>query len=233
VNYDEFKHAWITALRGSGLLVFGVDPVQESLELHSLDRRVVSVVEVHPQREPFTITAQLSCRWDALNTARTATTEEDMLAELLGRDHSTRSRTARPWLRVDIALRASLPLRQPLPMPSRPMWAAWTRDVMETLETRAPLIPVDTVREARRGELEILGTMDEPEAEIECKRDGDTGLAAVSIEAWQAIELARKWSDSSRRPDKGVHEQLDAMFARIRAALRAWAELTIHLRNAN
>jgi hypothetical protein len=87
--------------------------------------------------------------------------------------------------------------------------------------------------EARRGELEILGTMDEPAAELECKRDGDVRLAAVSIEAWQAIELARKWNDSGRRPDMGVHEQIEAMFARIRAALRAWAELTIHLCNAN
>jgi hypothetical protein len=48
------------------------------------------------------------------------------------------------------------------------------------------------VREAGRGELQILGTIDEPEAEIACGRDGELSLAAISIEAWQAIELARK-----------------------------------------
>lgn len=233
MNYDEFKQAWVTSLREARLFVFGVEQLEESLELRTMARRGVTVVEPHPQRDPFTTTAKLSWRWDPLNTARTATTEEDLLAQLLGRDHSTRSRTVRPWLRVDIALRTSLPWQQPLPMPSTTMWAAWTCDVMNAFETRTPLIPVEIRREARHGELQIRGTMDEPEAEVTCGRDGEVKLASVSIEAWQAIELARKWSDSSRRPDQGVHEQLVAMFARIHNALRVWSELTSQLRNDN
>lgn len=232
MTYDEFKQAWLTSLRESRLRVFGIDALRERIDLRATDRLGESLVEPYGQPEPFTVTAKFRWRWDALHSARTATSEEDMLVELLGRETSSRSRTRRPWLRVDIELHASLQMGKPMAMPPKPVWAAWTRDVIQTFESRAPLIPLDTVREAR-GNLEILGWQGEPEAEVVCERDGEIKLHALKVHAWQAIELARKWSDSSRRADSDVGAQLDEMFARVDAALRAWAELTIHLRNAN
>ena len=73
----------------------------------------------------------------------------------------------------------------------------------------------------------------EPEAEVRCGRSGELKLAALEIAAWQALELVRKWSDTSRRADKGVEDQLSQMFARVKAALGAWAELTIELQDVN
>jgi hypothetical protein len=233
VTYDEFRAAWLLALRESGLRCFGVDALQESLELRATDRIGESLVEPYYQPEPFTVCAKLRWRWDALNSARTATSEEDLLAELLGRDDPGRTRTERPWLRVDISLHASLPWDHPMPLPPKARWAIWTRDVIHTLESRTPIIPRETSREGRRGQLAILAHQGEPTAEVRCGRDGELKLDAVEVAAWQAIELARKWSDSSRRPDKGVGEQLDQMFARVRAALDAWAEMTIHLQGVN
>jgi hypothetical protein len=233
MTYDEFKQAWISALRESRLRVFGVDALRERIDLRATDRLGESVVEPYGQPEPFTVTARFRWRWDALHSARTATSEEDMLVALFGRETASRPRTHRPWMRVDISLHASLQMDKPMPLPSKATWAVWTRDVIQTLESRAPIIPADTTREVRGGNLEILGWQGDPEAEVLCLRDGELKLHALKIEAWQAIELARKWSDSSRRPDKGVGEQLDQMFVRVDAALRAWAELTIQLRNAN
>ncbi len=232
MNYEEFKRGWLAALRESDLRVFGVDPLRELIDLASTDRIGETLVESYGHPEPFTVTAKLGWRWHALLSARTETSEEDMLVELFGRETSSRPRTRRPWLRVDIQLQASLMVGDPMPLPSRATWAAWTRDVMQTLESKTPLIPAEPVREAR-GNLEILGWQGEPEAEVVCERDGEIKLHAVTVHAWQALELARKWSDSSRRADAGVDKQLVEMFARIAAALRAWAELTIHLRNLN
>ena len=73
--------------------------------------------------EPFTATTTFAWRWTALHTARTVTTEEDLLAEVLGRDHATRSHTRRPYLRLDIGLRATLPGGAPLALPSPAVWA--------------------------------------------------------------------------------------------------------------
>jgi hypothetical protein len=232
VTYDEFKALWLLALRESGLRTFGAEALSERLELRATDRIGESVVEPYHRPDPFTVSAKFRWRWDALNSARTATTEEDMLFELFGRDEGAPSRTRRPWLRVDISLHASLPLSQPMPLPSRATWATWVRDVIHTLASRTPIIPKDAFREDSRGQLEILAYQGEPEAKVLCLPDGDLKLDTVEVTAWQAIELVRRWSDAGRRPDKGVGEQLDQMFTRVKAALNAWAELTTHLRAA-
>ena len=233
MTYDEFREAWLLSLRESGLQIFSVDALQESLELRAMNRFGESIVGPYPRSDPFTVCAKFRWRWDALNTARTATCEEDLLTELVGRDEAARMRTQRPWLRVDISLHAALPMSSPMPLPSKAKWSSWTSDVMHTLTSRTPIVPAETSREGRRGRLEILAYQGEPEAEVHCGSEGELKLAALQVAAWQAIELARKWSDSSRRPDKGVGEQLAQMFARVKAALGAWAELTIHLQDVN
>jgi hypothetical protein len=83
-------------------------------------------VELHrlQRARSFHVTAELSWRWDALQTARTATREEDVLEELLGRDGYYLV-TERPRLRVDVTLRANLPLDSPLPLRRAEAWRRW------------------------------------------------------------------------------------------------------------
>ncbi len=152
-----------------------------------------------------------------------------MLTELLGREDVRRVRTQRPWIRVDVTLHSSALWGKEIPMPGARTWAAWAREAVSRLESIEPVVPAETVREARGGRLEILAWQGEPEAHLLCSREGDLRLRSVEVSAWQAVHLARKWDDSSRKPDTGTAKQLRELFARIRAALHAWVELTDHL----
>jgi hypothetical protein len=109
MTYDELKDAWIAALREAGLRIMGTGPVDESLDLRTMDRTCKAFAEPPggQRAEPLHVTTALEFRWDALQTARTRTTEEDLVQELLGLDRSRRPRTELPWLRADVALRAS------------------------------------------------------------------------------------------------------------------------------
>jgi hypothetical protein len=100
VTYDEFKQTWGLALRDSGLPILSAHEGKETLDLRSMDRGFESYVEPlgEQEAEPFHVAAVLSWRWDALATARTVTTEEDMLTEVLGRERvwGHKVRTGRP-----------------------------------------------------------------------------------------------------------------------------------------
>lgn len=226
MTYEQLRAAWTTALGASGLRLHPGDVIDETLAARSLDRTVTSIVASAVRAEPFTVTTTLSWQWTALHTARTVTTEEDLLAEVLGRDHTTRSHTRRPQLRVDIGLRATLPWGAPLPLPSPTTWATWCRAVMLTLESHVPLVPAERARVSRRGDLEVLAGLGEPTARIACGRDGVLLLTSVGLDAWQTIDLTRVWSDPDRRPDPEVDPQLAALLTRVGAALDAWARLT-------
>ena len=73
--------------------------------------------------EPFFVTATLSWTWSALHTARARTCEEDVLVEMLGRGRED-ARTEKPWIRLDIKFKASLPWGNPMPMPSMARFCA-------------------------------------------------------------------------------------------------------------
>jgi hypothetical protein len=232
VRYEEFKSAWNEALRESRLLLFGgIGGGEETLDLRSMDRHYEVYIEpLGGQRvEPFHVTATLSWRWDAELTARTATTEEDLLRGLLGREGIERIETDRPWLRVDIVLRASTPYGKPLPLPANAIWARWVREAMGRLESIEPMIPEENVREADDGQLEILAWRGQPEVKTVCTAEGELKLESVELAAWQAIELPRQWDDPDREPDELPHRQLREMFQRVRSALHAWMEVMDHL----
>lgn len=92
---STFRVAWRGLLGESGMRSFGSD--REQLDLRSMERTYASIVEPLGGQlsEPFTTTAELSWRWDALHEARTRSTEEDVLRELLGQG-GDKHRTARP-----------------------------------------------------------------------------------------------------------------------------------------
>lgn len=82
-------------------------------------REVIRRAIRRPARRAVHISAALEYRWDALQTARTATTEEDMLQELLGLDRTRKPRTEKPWLRVDVTLRASTVWSKEIELPTQ------------------------------------------------------------------------------------------------------------------
>jgi hypothetical protein len=205
----------------------------ETIEPRSLDRTFRS--DLGPlgiqEAEPFYVGATISWRWHALMTARTATTEEDMLAELLGRERvwGRKVKTERSPLRVDVTLRASLPYGKAIAMPSPAVWAKWAREVHGRLERVEPLVPAETSREGRDGRLEVLAWQTDPVARVLCDPGGALRLASVEIAAGQLIELPRHWDDPDRKPDEHPAGQLDEFFGRIRAALHAWMQAVDHL----
>lgn len=230
MNYDEFKRAFLDALQESGLPTIGFPPNEETLDLRTTDRTVAVYVEPldRDMARPFHVSAAISYKWDALQAARTATCEEDVVAELLG-ESVRRKTTERPWLRVDIKLRAGLEWGKGIPMPPPATWEKWSREALARLETIEPLVSDDVTRKTRRGDLAVLSWQGDPEVKLTCGPGGDLRLEEVRVHAFQGVDLPRKWNDD-RKPDSQPGAQLAAMFARIRAALHAWAEVTDHLR---
>ena len=131
----------------------------------------------------FHVSAELGFRWDALQTARTRTSEDDLIRELFGTDRSQYPRTELPWLRVDVTLHASTTWGQEIPMPSAEVWRNWARETVSRLENVEPLLPIEQVRENRKGMLEILAWKSEPELKVLCKEDGALVLSGVEIAA--------------------------------------------------
>jgi hypothetical protein len=179
--------------------------------------------------KPFHVSGAIFWSWDALQTARTATTEDDLLAELLGREDARKIATERPWLRVDIELRAGLEYGKAIPMPSALKWTRWSREAIGRLENVEPLVTGDVFREAPSGFHAILAWQGEPELKVICTPAGELRLADISIRAFQGIDLPRRWGDTEGPADDDPHEQLSAMFNRVRAALYAWGEVMDHL----
>lgn len=226
MTYEEFSSVWSTALRESDLQVQGWP--RETFDLQHVERRYeVSVEPVGGQdAPPFYVAALISWRWSALQFARNATSEEDMVRELLGRSRAT---TQKPWLRIDMKLSATLPYDEPMPMPNTATWKQWMHETMTRLEHVEPMHPKKVARTNRKGDLEILAWQGEPELEAVCNSEGILRLSGVSVSAWQALDLPRRFSDSDRQ-DPLPYRPLRKMFSRLKAALHAWSEVLDHLR---
>lgn len=229
MRYDDFKNTWEKALGGSRLRRHGF--CEETLDSTSLDRRYLVRVEPPGGQdcEPFYVVAELSWRWTALHSARSATSEEDAVTELLGRTKPPR--TAKPWLRIDIKLSATLTYGQPIAMPQARAWSGWAREVLGRLENIEPLLPEEQVRERTGGLLEILAWREEPTLAVQCSPAGELRLAGVSLRAGVTLDLPRQ-SSSSDRDDERPDEALTLLFRRLEGALRAWSECLDHLRPA-
>lgn len=231
MTYEEFKAAFLYALRESHLpTIHGDDVAEEWLDLHSTDRRVKVYVEPLGGQdvEPFHVTAELSWRWESLHTARSRSCEEDVLVELLGREDAEDLQTEPPWLRVDIILRASLPYGEKRPMPAPATWRKWVREAMGRLERIERVVPDDMVEERDGGLLAVLAWQGELEVRAACGLDGELLFESVRLASWQSITLPRKLNNSDSE-DEPPDVQLAAMFQRVRAALHAWMEVMDHL----
>jgi hypothetical protein len=231
MDYDTFKRTFEAVLRDSRLPLQGLYG-DETINLRGLSRRYS--VRVTPyggqDAEPFYVTAHLSWRWDAIEAARAATSEEDFLTQVVGREvaHEVESEPRR--IRVDVELSATLTWGKPLPMPSPKAWAAWAKETLTRLEFIEPLTPDEIVIEDDDGRIrEVLAWQSSPEATVICDPDGTLKLSDVSIAAGEIVRVPRAWSDSEHEPDADPAEQLEELFARVKASLSAWSQSLDHL----
>ena len=230
MNYDQFRTLWHEALDAAGLMPSLPHPM-EAISLDGMSRTYKTIVVLGEQEiRPFYVTATLSWEWDAALTARSATTEEDLLIEVLGQDGYYLV-TQRPWLRVDVTLSATLPADAPIPMPDAGAWRRWAAKVKAQL---APLLPIESVDAGHpldeEYDLRILSARSEPAARLRC--DPDTGrlyLIRVELSAWQGLDLPRQWDDPDREPDPWPETQLADFAGRLREALLVWEDCLGHL----
>lgn len=230
MTYEEFRAAFLTALRESKLGMIGLWP-DEEINLRTTDRTLV--VHVEPlggsDAEPFHVAATISWRWDSLLTARSATMEKDMLTELFSRDEASDMVPRLPDIRIDLKLGASLPWGKSMPMPSRQAWASWIRETLGRLERIEPLTPDEHVTENAVGDVEVLAWQGSPVARVSCGPTGELSLLGIDIEAMQMLTVPRTL-DSGELPDDGPEGQLAEMFHRVRAAMTAWMQSLDNLR---
>jgi hypothetical protein len=221
MNYDQFRTVWHEALGEAGLLPFAPWP-SEAVDLRWMRRTYSIYVSLRGVQRagPFGINAGLSWKWDAALAARSATTEEDHLIELLGQDGYYLV-TEQPWLRVDVTLRAMLPMDSPLPMPDASAWRRWVAEVTTGL---APLLPICGMDEDEVVEVASLSWRGEPEARLHCDPDGQLYLTGVELSAWQGIGLPRQWDNPERPPDRRPDAQLADFARRLRRALQEWED---------
>ena len=226
MDHDEFKDAFIEALGSSRLPVIRLSPARESLDLRTMDRTVTTYVSPVDREvgRPFHVSGKISWRWSSLHAARSATTEEDLLVELLGRDEAEEIETAPSYLRIDVELRAATEYGTSLPMPAPAGWARWHRETVGRLESVEPLVPAERTRKGRGGRLEILAWQGGPEISVVCDAAGALRLAGVRTSAFQLVGIPRRQDDPDREPDDHPHAQLAAMLRRLKAALHAFGE---------
>lgn len=223
MNYDMFRTLWHEALATARLATLSFRP-SETVELDGMSRtyKITVALSRTQQISPFYLTATFDWRWGAAHWARSATTEEDLLVEILGQDASYLI-TAQPWLRMNVTLAATVPLGSPLPMPGDTAWRRW----MAALEARLfPLLPID----CKHGESlsedgqrpQMLSAREEPEVRVRCEPNGRLCLNGVYLSAWQAIDLPRQWDDPAREPDDWPEKTLADLASRVRQALHEW-----------
>ncbi len=135
---------------------------------------------------------------------------------MLGREDAHETGTDRPWLRVDIKLRASLPMDAPMPMPHRRIWDRWLKEVSKKVE---PLLSVDTSPEEWDFPSFWCGG---PSGSFEVANAGEPMLTDVSMKSWQGLFLPRVWDDPERVRDPDPTEQVGELAARLGRTLRGW-----------
>jgi hypothetical protein len=217
MNYEQFRTAWLEALTEVGLGSY-LAPPTETLDLGRMSRTYQVYVHFGSSQgaKPFNVAASLSWTWDALQSARTATVEEDALMELLGMEQRYVD-TEQPWLRVDVTLSATQSLDSQLPLPLATIWRQWVADVTVRL---APLLPTELGDEEQ--DRLVLSWRGEPESRVHYTPDGELYLAGVTLSAWQGINLPRQWDDPRRERDERPDDRLVDFAGRIREALGEW-----------
>lgn len=213
MNYQEFRDQWHAALRSAHLPISGPIVPIESIDPDDMSRSYTLTFSggLHPKCEPFYLTAAIEWNWDALLSARYATTEEDMLMQIFGDFDIYVDDTILPSLRMDVCLTAGVPDEVTYPLPAA-QWQDWIRQVSDELQMLLP-----TGYEKDWG---VMAYSDPIRANVKILKDGQLSLERVTFKAWQLINLPRQWDD----PKKSDPDPEDALFnfaRRISGAMNA------------
>jgi hypothetical protein len=165
------------------------------------------------------VTTEVSFRWDPVESARTFTTEEDLVSDLFGGDDDLPATLPR-HLRTDIILHATLPYGSPTPMPRAETWRSWSRRVDDGLADALPSasLSVEGIP------LIVMGWRGSVEVEARCSEDGELCLKGVSLPSWQAVVPPRVEDSPEDDPDADAGDQLAALAGQYAHAADVWAE---------
>ena len=132
MNYHKFRDQWHKVLQTTLLSVPRPILPTEQINLRDMSRSYELILYGKPQPkcEPFFPTATIEWEWDALLSARFATTEEDMLMQIFG-DFDIHEDSVPPQLRMDVHLYAGVSYGTVYPMPA--LDRAYQRGVTEYL----------------------------------------------------------------------------------------------------
>lgn len=214
MRYDEFRDRWLAALHEAGFAFFHSSP-EETIDLSTTTRRWRAYRLPTPV-EPLHAGAMLSFSWDSLDSARSRSTEEDLLTELLGRRRG-RVATKQRLVRVDAKFHAALTYGSTAALPPGDLWGPWVASMEERLD--AALAARRTRRQATqvppwRGELEI---------DARCSADGTFLFHGMSLPAFEMIVIPRVWDDPKRRDkEASADRQIDGLARRFREGTEAW-----------
>jgi hypothetical protein len=217
MRYDDFRDAWHRAFSRTRLFTTLGEPT-ETLDLRSMERRSETLLEGATRVEPFTISARLAWRWGAIHAARTRTTEEDFLRDVLGEVGEVGDvaalETERPWLRVDVSLTALAHLDARLQLPEPASWKRWVLEIGAQMDAH-----LSHDMDARGA---FLGWRGDPTVELRCGEGGQLFLTGVELTAWRALFLPRIWDHPERARDPEVGPQLEDLARRVGGALEVW-----------
>jgi len=115
MDYQEFINLWLEALGQARFPSLHFLRPSETIDIRSMDRTYKNYLwwPETPETKTFHVTAEISWGWDSLLSARFATAEEDMLMQIYG-DFGIHEDTEPPWLRIDMALHATISLDERL-----------------------------------------------------------------------------------------------------------------------
>jgi len=211
MRYDEFRDRWLAALRAHQFL-FLSDRAEEAIDLGTMRRRCRDYL-LPRDVGPFSVGAKIDFEWTAFESARSYTTEEDLLTELFGRRRSGRGTQPRQ-VRVDLRVRAGLPYGSTTPLPSADVWLSW----LESVEAR--LHHALTPRRAPKSRLAWCGSV---ELEGRTAPDGTFSLSAMSLPAFEMVVVPRIWDDPRRRQRESKDAKaIDGLAKRFNEAVEVW-----------
>ena len=224
MRYEVFRDRVEHALRDAGVSFLDLSR-KETLELPALARTYEIAIELdeRQQARPFHVAGSIEFRWDPFQIARSYTTEEDLLTELLGRkmsEHETKPR----WQRVEMRLQANLPDGSTVSMPDSRVWTSWTTRVARL---RARLVPVEAA-EDEDGQSTVAGWRGDVAVRATCSDDGVLLLHGLEIATFQVVSPSRARDDTAKRGDD-ISGQLDQLARRFRIAFDEWMDRVAEL----
>jgi len=224
MRYETFRDRLEQALRNAGVSFLELSR-RETLELPALSRTYeVSVgLDSPKQADPFFVTAMIAFSWDPFQSARSYTTEEDLLTELFGRMRSTKRTTPR-WQRIDMTFLAKPHYGSKMLTPDPRVLSTWKRSVERLL---VHLVPVKT-SEGRDGQSIAIGWRGEVEIRELCSPNGSLILNGIEIAAFQLVNPPRSSADPDRR-DGNISGQLEQLARRFQTAFDGWMDLVHEL----